>query len=527
MTSISRWTWVFFALAVCAMPIAMFATYWVYGSPVVYHDDFNFYPIVQEAAQGHVAFSDLWRQHNEHRMLFPYLVFLLAYKAYAWNNVTLCYINHFFAFLCLLSLIFLANKTMSPRFALALALAASVLCFSPLQYFNWLIGFDLQWTMMGFCVCLVAIIFTCVDNKFHAALIAALPATVGSYSVASGLAIWEAVAIAILLSRVRWDSKAAWTWGVMGVAVTLGYFAGWRSGDHPNVAYGTAGLIASGEYILTYLGAPFAFDSQPFTGLVIGYAGVLVFGYLLVSAYPLLKDNHNLSKRVFPWIFLAIVGLANAVMTGAGRDTLGLGSALSSRYITLGTFFWYGVIGLGCVLLPELAQRVPSKRRIRLIGFTCATVSVFVACLAASVVTGYRDYQGFASDLDLSLVVEVEDRSMPQSVLARIYPDTDLVFGSLDSMRLLHQGPYSEPNLPSAVDHYYAGKQFLHARQFELAEREFVLAEPTLTNSALVHYSLGQACFDDGQKSRAAHEFKTACALCPSLEALPYLPATS
>ena len=45
-----------------------------FGRNGIYWDDWTLVPIVDNALRHHVDFSQLWQQHNENRMLFPYLL---------------------------------------------------------------------------------------------------------------------------------------------------------------------------------------------------------------------------------------------------------------------------------------------------------------------------------------------------------------------------------------------------------------------------------------------------------------------
>ena len=48
-------------------------------------DQWEFIPFLEKAYNGTLSWHDFWAQHNEHRIVFPRLVFLLLAKLTAWN----------------------------------------------------------------------------------------------------------------------------------------------------------------------------------------------------------------------------------------------------------------------------------------------------------------------------------------------------------------------------------------------------------------------------------------------------------
>jgi hypothetical protein len=509
--------------AAVAMPVIMTAVFYVYGSPVVYLDDFDFYPVIQHAAAGHLTMSDLWAQHNEHRMLFPNLLFLLTYELYAWNNATICYITHAFAAASVVVLALLGGKTLDRRWALPAAVVFSILCFSPLQSFNFLLGFQLQWLLTTFCMGCVAYILATVERPLHAALLAAVFATIASYSLASGLSIWECVLAALVLAHVKWDVPTAATWAAIGVVVTVIYLIGWKPLYQSDPTFWLHHPVIFAHYVLTYLGSPLAFDRDMRTSTIIGFVGVTLFVSFIAAGRSLRKNYAvDLSRSMFPWITLGLFGIANAVITGIGRDAFGLGQALSSRYVTMANFIWFGVIGLAAIVVPAAyTHAVKEKQRtIALVSGLCATL--FCVCLIQGVINGYSDYRHWAGTLDKGLIAEVQDHSAPTKVLDTVYNDPQGLMSFIDSMRQLKQGPFTTNNIPDAVLHYASGCTLLSRKQFSQATSEFVAAEPGMQGMAIEHYKLCRSYYLDGNVTQAQMQYQRAVALDPAYANFQY-----
>lgn len=67
--------WLIYGLAL--IPLLILIRYVIrYGVDIPWYDQWKFLPTLEKFFQGRLAFHDLWQQHNEHRILFPRIVFL-------------------------------------------------------------------------------------------------------------------------------------------------------------------------------------------------------------------------------------------------------------------------------------------------------------------------------------------------------------------------------------------------------------------------------------------------------------------
>ena len=125
-------------------PIVLAILLWQNAVNVPYWDEWDddIAGLFVKWADGHLAFSDFWAQHNESRFVLPRLIFLALGSLTHWN---LCYemgCTLLLASLAAGAVFWLGCKTFSNQTAMRRAafFIASLLIFSPAQYEVWLWG---------------------------------------------------------------------------------------------------------------------------------------------------------------------------------------------------------------------------------------------------------------------------------------------------------------------------------------------------------------------------------------------------
>src|ERR1035438_4142148 len=154
-----------------------------YAVVVPYLDQWELVPLLEKTYHGNLTFSDLWAQHNEHRLIFPQIIMLLLARLTRWN------IHYELAVNIILALgiftVFLHQVKITGR-KLGLAglpgaiPAVSLIVFSISQYQNWLWGWQLQ-MLLNLLAVVVGIVLLANDTfrwwKFAAAASLGIVAT--------------------------------------------------------------------------------------------------------------------------------------------------------------------------------------------------------------------------------------------------------------------------------------------------------------------------------------------------------------
>lgn len=336
----SRWRLAVVALMVLVPPLYVVALLMQYAVNAPFMDDWELVPQFEKLRNGTLTASDLWSQHNEHRLLFPRLIMIGMAPLTSWNTIAENYVSLGLAACSTVLLVIMLWQTAADRLGrrLTLVLIGLVvwMMMSPVQVENWLWGWQLQWflSILG----VVATVWS-ISNwperwpswiRLWAAGFAAIVAT---YSLANGMFVWLVGLAMLLVRREPWVRSVGWT---VGAIATIGsYYIGYVSpAHHPSKTLFLEHPKEFVKYVFVYLGRPYGTDLR--MTLVLG--GVLVALFLAASAYLLLR-HRDLAYDLVGWWGLAMYGAIGAVTTAIGRVGFGVVQGFASRYSTVSTLF--------------------------------------------------------------------------------------------------------------------------------------------------------------------------------------------
>src|SRR5581483_6534138 len=286
------------------------------------------------------ALNDFFALNNEHRIVFPKLIWtVLAFathgnvKVEMMFNVVLALITFFvFYGLALRQAKTTGNTLLNPA-----NFVTSIFLFCLMQYENWLWGFGTPFLLVQASVAL-AIAVCCTERlrPWTRLCLAAFFCFIASFSAAQGLFSW--VALLPCISQLQTTSRKAgrfFVWFVLFVASAALYSYHFKSPAWSAAA--PAGLLShpwrSTLFFVALLGAPFCQSGPaipPSAACLVG--SVILFA--LLGCLVFLRGNER-KDVIAPWLSVALFGLLFTAMVTVGRGNLGLGVALGqSRYIT-------------------------------------------------------------------------------------------------------------------------------------------------------------------------------------------------
>lgn len=324
----SRWWYLLFGL-----PIGLyFGLVAAFGVNVVFEDSWNSIVLLLGSfSRGQLTLAMLWAPHNENRMLFPYLLFLLTDLPSRYNATVDLYLSAALMTIAAVLLCWLVRRT--TRLG-ALWLAPIILLFlDPVQIENILWDFQLAWALIAllFVLCLCCLEGSGARSYFW--LVAGLLAVVASFSSLQGLLIWPAGLVYAWAKGYKWRSLISWA--LAGVAAVVLYF--WNLGNvEPNAwsVFPSHHLLSVARYFLLALG-----------GWVPHFhtlAGAVVLASLVICVVvAVLKPDWRSVLRV-P-LALATFALLFVALVAWGRSALGPAGALDSRYTTYSIWAAIGI----------------------------------------------------------------------------------------------------------------------------------------------------------------------------------------
>ena len=336
-----RERWVF---VVALLPIAFLAIVVNhYAVNVPYGDDWSNLPLLEKCDRHQSQFSDLYRPHNEHRPFFPRLIYLAVGRWLAGDHRVEMLFSILLCVAASAILYLLLRQTLPGSRLKTLTVWAllNLLLFSPIQAENWLWGFQLQLFLAN--LCLVGAVFCIHSNirlsyRIFGAVICAL---VGTFSFGSGLLIWPALLLLLVLRREKFAALLSWV--IISAAAGLIYFAG---AGHRPAGGSEAPLVDYALYFAAFLGTPLARIPNSHRLILPVAVGVLLFAAYLATAVIVLRRRQEW-QRLAPWLVLGAYAIGSAILTTAARAGFGPYQALDSRYTTMASFLLLSLIGIG------------------------------------------------------------------------------------------------------------------------------------------------------------------------------------
>jgi hypothetical protein len=324
--------------------------------------------------------TGLTAQHNEHRMVVPRAIQVLAALIDGrWDTRVGMWISQCLLILTLAACVVLWRRSLSDRTSplalVALGLVALVL-FSPAQHQNLLWGFQLCFFIPAACL-LVSLVVSSPGRPVGAALAAAaVSSTIATFTIVPGFLTWPLSAWAIVIGRT--PCRVAWVqwsgFGVCSALVALAYFSGYDipSRTPPVVPQLTAPTTLL-QLAAACLGGFFAIGTDPVrTATVAGAFIMALFGWSVTTVWRHRTDP-TLVRACAPWLVIGAFGLTTALAISLGRGGYGPVAMLESRYTTVTGWTLVSIVMLSTILWERLATTQAALR------WVCAVLAIGVA----------------------------------------------------------------------------------------------------------------------------------------------------
>jgi hypothetical protein len=339
-----------------------------FGVSVVFADAWSMVRLFDKWSSGSLRLSDLFDQHNEHRMFFPESVELLLGSITQYDNVAEMYlvVVCFLATLICLLLAFRDNVGSWLFFV-----PVSFLIFSFRQHENMLWGYQISFAFaQTFGVLALFLLYVLWRKKYKKLpFVAALgSATVASFSVAQGLFVWPAGLLQLTISPLERPAKRVFVavWGLVGLGEWIAYFADYETpGGSPALSHILEHPVAGAQYFLGLLGASLFWSLNSALA-----GGLLLVGLTLVSLFLVYKDK-KFGEYSF-WIALLLFSLLILASITYGRSGFGLGQGLVSRYTT---FSILAVVSVYAMLTKTALERRSRTNTVLLVAFSAVALS--------------------------------------------------------------------------------------------------------------------------------------------------------
>jgi hypothetical protein len=393
-------------------------------------------PLFQKYHDGNLGFADFFAQHNEHRLLFPRLVMMGLALMSGWNTYWEVATSVVLAAVGIFLLYKILTKTIAHKIIRLVALASiSLVFFSPLQQENWLWGWQIQWYLcvLGLIVAVWAL-SVWEASPLKRVIVAAIAATVATYSLASGMFVW------IVCLPLLWFIKPLRKWlllwlGVMVLAVGVHYIGYVDPAWHPSKTLFLDQPVQFARYVMVYLAHPVVID------FLLSFKMTLIYGASILAGLIYLYKYHRreLTTSLLPWLCLGLYAGLAALSTGVSRLGFGIEQAYSSRYTTLSQFLLIAfLVMLYKIFELELGNKTRRSKAIR--------KSVVVGLVFFMLLVGLNYGKGMVQmrlqsiHLDKVRTCAQTAISPDDQCLLKLYPNKAVVWERLQYLRSIHWG---------------------------------------------------------------------------------------
>ncbi|MDY7020743.1 MAG: hypothetical protein SWJ54_05180, partial [Cyanobacteriota bacterium] len=378
-----------------------------FGVNIPSYDQWVLPKLFEKVATNKLHFSDLFELHNNHRILFPRLIFISLAFLSDWNIKWEMFFSLGLAICTFIALFSLASLTNLPSKSSASAIINSgdhvkigefrkspqvwgargtqnnhlfhlsnlltcLLIFNLNQ--EWLWGFQLPIFLINFCLILACL--TLSINSFNHKLklaIASIFCGIASFSSVQGLLTWIA-AIPLVLSQEESHQKShkqLFLW-LIGFATCCGIYAiGYQQEPRIFNLSLPEFLLSFLHFFLNLLAAPLI----QYPVLAIG-VGLIILSWFLGILIYCLKQNKLTSKSYSPWLSIGLFSLLASLLIAWGRVEFGGDYPLSAtRYTTHTLLLLISLVHLSRVLISN-SQTLNNSRKISylLISSFCAGI---------------------------------------------------------------------------------------------------------------------------------------------------------
>ena len=445
-------SWVIGASAILAtlLPSAiMLGLIGHYGVNVPFWDEWTLISFFQKAHDHTLTFKDFLIQNNEHRIVFPKLIFLLLYRFTLWTPRAAMFSSLFFATLTALGLQWLLWRTLSIITSRSVIIASffivAALLFSPCQSENWLWGYQLPCFLLNFSL-IAGVVVICLELPLGVQMsLGATCATIATFSGGNGMLLWPLLWLTIFL-RSRNKTRREFiicscVWFVLaGCAIGL-YFYDYRKPTwHPPLA-ASHRFLDYVSYLLSFLGSALgrhANTASLTSAIAVGAMLVVIFALAVVAVGRRWNDN-LLRATAAPWLALAGFAVLSACTVCITRIGFGPTQALASRYTTFSLLLPISLIPLALLS----GQALETKNRFPINYLNLGLLTVIVALFATSLPFGTGKMQSAFQARSMGRTALVFLKSIPEKNLLEttVHPNLSylrIVAPRADALHLLH-----------------------------------------------------------------------------------------
>jgi hypothetical protein len=408
---------------------------------LIHWDDWQNVFLVQKAMNGTLSFSDLYVQHNEHRMPFPNLFMTVIEILTQYNMVAVKIFS--WIFICLTGLlIFHIYRRHSkwngcPKLLLTF-LPVSLLLFSFRQWESILCAVTFQIYLMIFGVVAAFSLLERSRNIDIWFALGLLSASLASFSFFAGLAVWPVGLFQIVISKRRSGLRQITLWSVVSIGILISYFWGYvKPGIAPPLDYIFTHPVVAVGYFFASVGSPLFWDSA-IISVILGLATMLIAVSVLAYAYKRKILTNNCI-----WLSLILFTAFFSLFITVARGGFGVEHALSSRYTPVTSL---GGIGIYLLALSTFRKQFGKSRHLIAYSLLALIIVGIIFAYSLGCYRGWGEGQSWRFSREVGAYVLLTYKMQSdENIRNYLFVDTGLVRNAAEFLEKNRLNVFSKP----------------------------------------------------------------------------------
>lgn len=429
-------------LVLAAIPIVTVLVLLVrYSVNTPWWDQLSFVDLMVKLHNGTLSITDLWRQHNEHRILVPQAIELAIGSVTGFNFRFLVFMNFVMITASFGFLLSLLKRTFDKtRTVMWLAVPFAWILYTPFQWVNMIWGFQLAFFLCIFFTILTIWLLTgpSILKSWPIFALALFVATLTTYCNGNGLLIWP-IGLAIILWR-RTDRTHVLLWCGVGAVIIGSYLYDFRrSPDSPHLSVLLREPVAVVKYALSYLGR--ILSTAPTASRYMGAMLLLVMILSVVYVYKQGKLN-----KIIAWLALGAYVVMTALLAAASRLNFGVDHSFNSNSSpTTSLLFILATLAV-TAYAAQLYIKAFNRKKLKEYAAVFFCLGFLATLPLPAFVENYTKGVGNIKDLGqhLSLVKDCvyEATSADDDCLTIVLPSKPEAWGYIKKLKMLRWGDF-------------------------------------------------------------------------------------
>ena len=389
---------VLFAFILLGLSLILYV--WYFGVNIIYQDEWSFVNLVRQHKSNGLSISDLFTPHNEHRIFFPRLFYIIMLPISDMNSKFFMFVNAILViveFICIFSV---AKKQYHFSYSKipVWLIIIPLFVFSLRQSRNLLWGFQIAFymTLIASIISLYFIEKLFSKDKVNKSnfILAIVFAIIATFSSGIGFLVWIGGFVQLGIKMISLKSRSHYIFGVIWLTIGVSAFFIYITGLDNSVSEKIIAALKNPIDFLHFFFALISLTSVHFLSKFAFIIGSVLFSVSVYIFYKAYKMN-RLANNSF-WVAIYVFSILFAVLTTLGRFELSFEFSDRARYTIFTNLY---IIATFCVAYDLFNNRNFNNKFFKLLFISLVLLAIEL--------NGIGIFHGYMTKTERKLIKEV------------------------------------------------------------------------------------------------------------------------